>query len=221
MSNWLQSFRLTGNDAQVGDYFGTAVSLNSAGNIALVGNNAGSAYIFTGSSSNWTEVAKITGSGLISNDYFGASVSLNSLGNVALVGAYQADPNGVDAAGAAYIFTGSGNNWVQATRITGSEGAASVNDYFGASVALNSAGNVALVGAPYGNQDAGLIYIYTGFGNNWVQTAKLSGSDTAFSDLFGITVDLNSEGNIAIIGSSDAAPNGVNNAGAAYIFTGS
>ena len=88
--------------------------------------------------SNWLQTFKLTGNDGQANDYFGSRVSLNSAGNIALVGAYFEDPNGVTNAGAAYIFTGSGNNWVQAAKITGND--AEANDLFGISVALNSLG---------------------------------------------------------------------------------
>jgi hypothetical protein len=231
-NSWVQTAKITGNDAQANDNFGISVSLNSAGNVALItapfedpngATNAGSAYIFTGSGNSWVQTAKITGNDAQANDNFGISVSLNSAGSVALVGAQLEDPNGVSNAGSAYIFTGSGNSWVQTAKITGND--AQTNDFFGISVSLNSAGNVALVGA-YNEDlnevtDAGSAYIFTGSGNSWVQTAKITGNDAQLSDLFGYSVSLNSAGNVALVGNFSEDPNGVSNAGSAYIFTGS
>ena len=230
MSNWLQSFRLSQNPTQAGDFFGMAVSLNSAGNIALVGSSeddggsrGGSAYIFTGSATNWVQTAKITGSDKAGGDLFGSSVSINSVGNIAIVGAFREDPNGVTDAGSAYIFTGSGSNWVQTAKITGNDSA--TDDFFGGAVSLNSAGNIALVGAAGDDIGAlgnvGSAYIFTGSGSNWVQVAKITGSDGTVDDFFGAAVSINSAGNVALIGAYYEDPNGVNNAGAAYIFTGS
>jgi len=231
-NSWVQTAKITGNDAQISDNFGWNVSLNSAGNIALIGAlnedpngivNAGSAYIFTGSGNSWIQVAKITGNDAQAGDSFGNSVHLNSAGNIALIGAILEDPNGLGNAGSAYIFTGSGNSWIQTAKITGND--AQAGDFFGISVALNSAGNVALVGAygedPNGVTSAGSAYIFTGSGNSWVQTAKITGNDAQISDNFGTSVSINSLGNVALIGAYNADPNGINAAGSAYIFTGS
>ena len=227
-----EQIKITGNDAGANDFFGISVSLNSAGNVALVGalredpngvNDAGSAYIFTGSGSSWAQAAKITGNDAGANDFFGISVSLNSAGNVALVGAYQEDPNGVNSAGSAYIFTGSGSSWAQAAKITGNDAAAF--NTFGISVSLNSAGNVALVGnhynSPNGISFGGAAYIFTGSGSSWGQAAKITGKDAGIGDGFGYSVSLNSAGNVALVGAVDKNTNGVNGAGSAYIFTGS
>ena len=231
-SSWVQTAKITGNDAQADDAFGRSVSLNSAGNVALIGainedpnavTNAGCAYIFTGSGNSWIQVAKITGSDAQADDAFGNSVSLNSAGNIALISAVLEDPNAITNAGCAYIFTGSGNSWVQTAKITGND--AEAGDFFGRSVSLNSEGNVALIGAvfedPNGRFDAGAAYIFTGSGNSWVQTAKITGNDAEDSDYFGHSTSLNSAGNIALISAVFEDPNGVSNAGSAYIFTGS
>jgi len=228
-NSWVQTAKITGNDARASDIFGHSVSLNSAGNVALIGasqadpdgaSNAGSAYIFTGSGNSWVQTAKITGNDTQASDLFGHSVSLNSAGNVALISAIFEDPNGVSNAGSAYIFTGSGNSWVQTAKITGND--AGAGDGFGWSTSLNSIGNVALIGAiledPNGTSDAGSAYIFTGSGNSWVQTAKITGNDAGVGDNFGWSTSLNSEGNVALVGAINEDPNGVSNVGSAYIF---
>ena len=222
-TNWVQAAKITGSDKAGGDLFGCDVSLNSAGNVALVGafgedpngvTDAGSAYIFTGSGSNWVQTAKITGNDSATNDFFGGAVSLNSAGNIALVGAAGDDIGASSNVGSAYIFTGSGSNWIQVAKISGD---GMVFGQFGGAVSLNSAGNIALIGA----YDENRAYIFTGSGSNWARTASIIGSDTVGGDIFGGTVSLNSAGNIALIGAGGADPNGIVSAGAAYIFTGS
>ena len=229
-NSWVQTAKITGNDAAIDDNFGYSVCLNSGGNVALIGangedpngaSNAGSAYIFTGSGNSWVQVAKITGNDAGASDNFGKSVSLNSIGNVALIGAYSADPNGINAAGSAYIFTGSGNSWIQTAKITGND--AQAGDFFGWSVSLNSLGDVALIAAdaedPNFAFNAGSAYIFTGSGNSWVQTAKITGNDAEGSDNFGHSVSLNSAGNVALVGAFFEDPNGVAEAGSAYLFS--
>jgi hypothetical protein len=142
--------------------FGISVSLNAAGDVALVGawlddaNSAGSysgaAYVFTYSSGLWTQTTKLVPS--VSEAYanFGISVSLNAAGDVALVGAPQEYANSLAYSGAAYVFTSSLGSWTETTKLVPSDSEASA--YFGISVSLNAAGNVALVGAHYDDADS-------------------------------------------------------------------
>ena len=59
-------------------------------------------------------------------------------------------------AGAAYVFTRSGNTWSQRAKLTAADGAA--DDFFGNSVALSGA--TALAGAPFKNASAGAAYVF-------------------------------------------------------------
>jgi len=245
-NNWKYAAKITGDTLGLGnpqsDLFGRSVSLNAKGNVLAVGANvadtntvniAGAVYLFTGSGSGWTQLARLTGNtlglGNPAGDQFGWSTSLNSDGNVLAVGAYNADTTGVSA-GAVYIFTGIEKSWVQTARLTGDTlGLGNpAGDQFGISTSLNSAGNVLAVGAHLADTNAvnsaGAVYLFTGVGNSWVQTARLTGdtfgSGNPASDLFGVSTSLNSLGNILTVGANAADTTGVS-AGAVYLFTGS
>jgi len=167
----------------------------------------------------WTQSFKLTGA---PGDQFGIRTCINSLGNIALVGAFGADLPSKFNAGAAYFYTGSGNNWVQVAKVTGSDGA--TNDRFGSSVAINSSGNIAVIGAfnddINGLSDVGSAYIFTGNGINWAQAAKITGNDSTSQDFFGHSVAINSSGDTILIGVYNDDVGGVLNIGSAYIFTG-
>ena len=100
--------------------------------------------------------------------------------------------------------------------LTASDKAA--NDWFGCSVSIS--GNVAIVGAsdaaPGGTLDAGKAYIFRYNGTSWVQEDILIASDKARGDNFGFSVSIS--GDVAIIGAYLADPDGITNAGKAYIF---
>jgi hypothetical protein len=167
----------------------------------------------------WTQSFKLTGA---PGDQFGIRTCINSLGNIALVGAPEADLPSKSNAGAAYFYTGSGDNWVQVAKITGSDGA--INDRFGSSVAINSSGNIAVIGAfnddINGLSDVGSAYIFTGNGINWTEAAKITGNDSTSQDFFGHSVAINSSGDTILIGVYNDDVGGVLNIGSAYIFTG-
>tara|TARA_B100001559_G_scaffold121177_1_gene101935 strand:- start:3879 stop:5252 length:1374 start_codon:yes stop_codon:yes gene_type:complete len=220
-TSWVQRAILIPSDSTAGDYFGTSVSIS--GDYAIIGarsahpggvNNAGAAYIFVRSGTNWSQQMKIVASDKAAYDYFGGSVSISP--THAIIGASSADPNGLSAAGAAYIFARSGSYWYQQAKLVASDKAR--YDSFGSGVSIS--GDYVIVGAyredPSGVSNAGSAYIFVRSGTLWPQQAKLVSSDKATSDQFGRNVSIS--GGFAIVGAGFADPNGVNNAGAAYVF---
>jgi len=107
----------------------------------------------------------------------------------------------VQDAGAAYPLTIDPLIYLE-QKVIASDGAA--DDYFGDSVALNAAGDTAIVGTPGddigGNAHQGSAYVFARSGGVWSQQAKLTASDGAAYDLFGSSVQLNVAGDTAIVG---------------------
>ena len=163
------------SDGAHDDRFGWSVSI--AGDYAIIGAfddddngpNSGSAYIFSRSGNNWTQQAKLKPSDGTNEDRFGESVSI--AGDYAIIGARYDDDNDPNS-GSAYIFSRSGNNWTQQTKLIPSDGAS--GDNFGYSVSI--AGDYAIIGA-FDDDDngtnSGSAYIFSRSGNNWTQQAKL------------------------------------------------
>jgi YD repeat-containing protein len=88
---------------------------------------------------------------------------------------------------------------------------------FGASVALSSDGNTALIGGYYDNGYVGAAWVFTRSGSTWTQQGpKLTGSGESSGEAdFGSSVALSGDGNTAVIGGlTDSG--GV---GAAWVFT--
>ena len=157
-----------------------------------------------------TEV-KLTASDAAAGDGFGISVSIS--GDLAIVGA-PLDDDVSFASGSAYIFRRGGGIWSQEAKLTASDAAA--GDAFGFSVSIN--GDLAIVGALQ-DDDAGTFsgsaYIFRRNGTSWSEEAKLTASDAASVDLFGIFVSIS--GDLAIVGAQgdDDAGSG---SGSAYVY---
>ncbi len=105
---------------------------------------------------------------------------------------------------------------VEDAKLTASDGAA--EDLFGGHVALS--GDTALVGAPgFGNSDvSGYAYIFErdqGGADNWGQVKKLTPSDGAANDHFGLSVALS--GDTALVGAWGDDDSG-DASGSAYLF---
>lgn len=231
---WLEESILSGSLATgSADYFGNSVALNSVGNIALVGadndeaitsgNSSGLAYVFVSGNDGWFEQAILSGSlATVTNDYFGNYVSLNSAGDTALIGAKADEPSGTVNNGLAYVFKSGSNGWSQQTILSGTL-AVATGDNFGYSVALNSTGDMALVGAtgdePTGTTGNGLAYLFKSGSNGWSQETIFSGSlATVAGDNFGYSLAINSVGDTVVIGARDDELSGTTGNGVVYVF---
>ena len=214
---WARQAKLTASDAAANSEFGFSVAIS--GDIAIVGahrDNAagfrsGAAYIFVHSGTKWIEQAKLTAGDALNGEQFGSSVAIS--GDTAIIGAWGHD-DVRDDSGAAYIFVHSRTKWIEQAKLTANDKAAF--DEFGFSVAIS--GDIAIVGA-YRDDDAGAdsgaAYIFVRSRDTWAEQAKLTASDAAAGDEFGISVSIS--GDTAIVGAHQDDDAGADS-GAAYIF---
>ena len=209
---------LVADDVSANDFFGFSVALD--GNTVVIGaqgdddngDGSGAAYVFTRPEAGWIQQAKLTAEDGAAGDQFGGSVALS--GDMALIGARRDDDNG-DESGAAYVFTRSGNSWSQHAKLTAADGAAGAE--FGYSVALS--GDTAVIGAARDDDngdDSGSAYVFTCSGTEWSQQTKLTATDGAEGDVFGISVAFS--GDTAVIG-ADLDDDKGENSGSVYVFT--
>ena len=140
-SGWAQQAKLTADDIAENDYFGYVVAIS--GNTAVIGSpeddyalpdsewpdfewrDLGSAYVFTRSDGVWTQQAKLIPDDvagmdpwLVSDDWFGDSVAVS--GDTIVVGA-MLDDDGGESAGAAYVFTRSGDVWTRQAKLAAAD----------------------------------------------------------------------------------------------------
>ncbi len=229
-SVWTEQQQITASVGAAQDYFGSSVALSSDGNTAIVGaqfddiganGNQGSATIFTRTAGVWTEQQQITASGGAAGDFFGSAVALSSDGNTAIVGAHFDDIGANPNQGSATIFTRIEGVWSEQQQITAADGAAI--DLFGFSVALNSDGNTALVGAEADtvgdNLSQGSATIFTRIGGVWSEQQQITASGGAAEDLFGVSVALSSDANTAIVGAFHDDIGANSDQGSSVIFT--
>ncbi|MBC8170888.1 MAG: FG-GAP repeat protein [Anaerolineae bacterium] len=208
---WTQQTKLIASDGIDNDFFGVSVSLSSDGNTALVGawsdavNVRGSAYIYTRDGGVWTQQTKLIASDGGSQDYFGFKVSLSSDGNTALIGARNQMVGENYEQGSAYIYTRAGGIWTEQAQLIASDGAE--EDEFGFSVSLSGDGNTALIGARNHmvgeNEYQGSAYVYVRNGETWTEQTRLAVPAATNVHHFGHSVSLNSDGNVALIGSPE------------------
>jgi hypothetical protein len=202
--SWSQQRRIQASDAQPLDRFGESVSISGDGKTVIVGavpvhgGGAGSAYIFTRSGDSWSQQRRIQASDAQPLDRFGYSVAISGDGNTVIVSSrHNPPPRGPPAA---YIFTRSGDSWLERAKLQ--DTSTKAQSYFGDSVSISSDGNTAIVGAPGDTNDAagrvGATYIYTRSDDSWPQRAKIGASDTGGLEQFGQSVSISGDGNTII-----------------------
>jgi len=216
--------KVTAPDKAPGDGFGYSVS--QSGNILAVGANgsdpdgvsfAGAAYLYQlESNGSATFLSKVTAPDKAADDFFGYSVSQS--GNILAVGAYGSDPDGLSLAGAAYLYQLESNgSATYLCKVTAPDKAAS--DQFGISV--SQSGKILAVGANYSDPDgvsgAGAAYLYHLESNgSTTYLTKVTAPDKLASDNFGSFVSQSE--NILAVGAHGSDPDGLSNAGAAYLY---
>ncbi len=236
-SGWVdmtESAKLTASDGAAIDLFGVSVAIS--GDIVVVGaqsddiganGNQGSAYVFVkpvgGWAGNLTESAKLTASDGAAGDEFGRGVAIS--GDTVVVGARFDDIGANSNQGSAYMFIKPAGGWVgnltETAKLTASDGEA--GDEFGFHSIAVSSDTVAVgawqddIGA---NADQGSAYVFVKPGGGWdgnlTETAKLTASDGAAFDNFGVFVAIS--GDTVAVGAwlDDIGANF--DQGAAYVF---
>ena len=223
-TSWSQQAKLVASNASAYGKFGNSTSISGDGSYFITGapgedtsvTNSGGAYVFVRSGTSWSQQQILKASDAGENHNFGQSTYMSTDGTYAVVGAHDGDNTGSN--GKAYIFTRSGTTWSQQAKIVASDGSA--NDKFGYTVAINSDGTYAVVGAPYqdtGGTDTGAAYIYARSGSSWSQQAKIQSSDVQADDGFGWSVSISGDGGHVMVGALKEDTT-ASDAGSAYIF---
>ena len=217
-----------------GDLFGASVSVSEDMSAIAVGaryrddngKDAGAVYVFGKPTAGWTSAtstpAKLTASDGAWRDRFGISVDVSDNGGVIVVGAHGDD----SGKGAAYVFTkplaGWGTGAITASaKLTASDGADF--DRFGVSAAVSGDGGVVVVGASDDDRKgAAYVFVKPAFGG-WgtsplTETAKLTASDGATDDNFGVSVAISADGGGVAVGAPDHVVSAGVSSGAAYVF---
>ena len=175
--------------------------------------NAGAAYIYAFNAPHWQQEVKLTAADAGERDAFGYVVSID--GTTAVVGAPDDDDAGNNS-GAVYVFVRDANGWKQHTKLVPKE--LGKLDSFGDAVEILR--STLIVGAPGhthgGVRFAGAVFVFVRDGDAWRMQAKLTAGDAGAGDQFGVSIGM--EGDTIIVGAKKHDPDGVKDAGAAYIF---
>lgn len=187
--------------AAAGSFFGSTVSISGdtavvgAADAEIDGIPVGAAFIIRRDDNDtpdhpgddtWLPEDMLTASDGTQGDYFGNSVSIS--GDYVVIGATGDDDAG-DYSGSAYVFRRDAGIWVEDSKLTGVS-----HDAFGVSVSIQ--GTTIVVGA-WGNEHAGsysgAAYVFQQEEKNWVEVARLTSSDPAAYEGFGMSVSVSGD----------------------------
>jgi hypothetical protein len=188
-NSWHFEDKIVSPEPQEGDNFGRALAVQ--GNLLVVTarkNTAerGTAYVFEKTGDVWVHTATLEASDSADGDYFGQSVAVQ--GSFMVIGARNtAGPNG-KRSGGFYLFSQSGDGWMEIAKVTPANG--KDDDQYGFAIAI--AGDKVVVTArredPAGLKNAGAAYMYTVNGAMVELVTKLTPGDAEAGDEFGQSV---------------------------------
>lgn len=192
---------------------GTTVAIGSPENDGN-GNNSGHVRVYQYQSNSWTQVGNDL-DGAAAEDRSGESVSMNYQGTIVAIGAGYHD-GFVSDAGHVRVYEYQGNSWSQLGSDIDGE---LVNDLFGVSVGLDSAGTRLVSSAIWNDEyedDAGKVRVFSYNNGTWMQTGSgIFG--TAADDWFGQRVSISDDGTTIAAGSYRSDANGTD-AGLVKVF---
>jgi len=209
---------ITSSDGAADDRFGQDMSL--FGDYLVVGAayddnekgiDAGSVYVFRRNGNRWIQQAKLIASDGAAEDLFGYAVDISE--DYIVVGACWDDDDG-EKSGSTYVYKLEGGIWIEQAKLTASD--SEVDDRFGIDAEIS--GEYILVGAFFDDDlgsRSGSAYMFKRDGTVWTQQAKLTASDGAADDWFGVNLSLH--GDDAAIAARYDDDLG-SNSGSVYIF---
>lgn len=189
-STWVQQQKIISPSANFFQGFGSSVAVYN--DTLVAGTDLSDAYVFNRSGGVWSSTTTLSGT---------ASSSVAIYDKVIAVGEYNSGSTGT-----CKIYYLTAGTWTLESTVSASD--ASINDFFGKSVAVY--GNGVVIGASGKNA----AYYFTRSGSTWSEQKKLTASDAGAIN-FGVSVSIYN--NYIMVG----APDYNSGKGAAYIFYGS
>lgn len=187
---------------------GSSIAITSDGNTLAIGapddnGGIGAVWVWKKVGNVWTEQQKLVASDYISSVLpikQGCSVAFSTNdGNTIAVGG-SGDNGGM---GAVWIWTrqDASSPYNPQQKIIGT-GATGSSPRMGSSVSLSGNGNQLVFGGMYDNNDKGKAWIWTrvALGQNYTQTAIITGSDSTASSWFGNAVAMSNDGTTIAVG---------------------
>ncbi|MFT5151883.1 MAG: hypothetical protein ACI841_001870 [Planctomycetota bacterium] len=154
--------------------------------------SAGLLHLYEDLPGGWAHTQELVASDAAQHDYFGFDAGMD--GDVIVAGSSTNDLPGIPNAGAAHVFEGSLNGWVETAKLIALD--ASTLAAFGWGVAV--AGDTIVVSAAQDGSLPRAAYVFESTTNGWRVTQKLTSAVSLPNDRFGGSVAI--DGNHIVVG---------------------
>ncbi|WP_057462356.1 VCBS domain-containing protein, partial [Pseudovibrio sp. POLY-S9] len=194
---------LYASDGVQGAHFGSAVSINSQGDIVVSAiSNSGSAdrsggiYVYAKNGDGTYSETKLSSFDVLKPGPFGEQVAINNMGVVA-VGSSLEHSSG-DSTGYVTIYSPNGHGGYSEHKIIASDG--NSGDYFGSSIAINNDGVIVVAARQTAVQDEeqGRVYVYVPQLSGGYTEYKLFGPMGASQKFLVDAVSIDDEGTVSV-----------------------
>ncbi|WP_299335457.1 T9SS type A sorting domain-containing protein [uncultured Psychroserpens sp.] len=185
-------------------------------NATINGDSSGKIQVYQFNGTNWIQLGNDLDS-YNESDNAGRSVDITDDGTTLVIGIQYSDLFDINA-GSVQVYEFDGTDWIQkGVTLNGSDD----SHEFGTNVAISNDGNRIAVGAPYFDSntngfDTGALKVFDYDGTQWNLSFEVEG-DTE-NDVFGVSLDMSSDGNHIICGAS-INEDGTSRVGYAKVFS--
>ena len=223
---WVQADMLNSSDSSIGHRFGHStdvhqdVIVSGAYMADGIEEKSGAAYVFEKIDGSWTETAKLYADDGLNGDHFGYSTHIIDHQTIA-IGAYRAEED-TSEEGAVYIFSKSGDNWVQTSKLTSPN--AFMSSSFGYSLTSlqseDSNETILFIGAPgsdTGEKKTGAVYVFAKMNHDWNFDTKFSHDEGSKNNHFGISMAVDGLQTL-YVGASRRSASAAMESGSLYAF---
>ncbi len=199
--NWVHEATVFPTDQIYSYRVGLSISLSGDGKVlamrakaAVSSIQSSSIYIYENVGNSWVQRAKLFDPTGLPNASFGMALELDQRGELLAAGD-TANSQLFYKQGAVHLFRRTGSLWAYESTLYPS--AASINGYFGTSIALNSPTDRMLVGAPgqlYAGIYSGVVEEFELTAGGWQARGVHAGPSPSFDSLFGRVVAMSATG---------------------------
>ena len=224
---WTRTGHLIADDGDAFDFFGRTVALSADGSTAVVGawgdeldassvyENYGALYVFAESGGEWSQRTKLTATPGRESQGFGERVAISADGSTILAGDTSASGGNGDYAGVGFVFTDADGRWEQRATLAADDG--NGHEYLGDGIALDGAGETALLGATDAG-DSGTAYLFRRSEGEWEQQATLTAAEDDGVSRLADAVALSHDGTTAFVSAQVNGYDGADGDGWTYVY---
>ena len=207
--SWTEEVVLTPAGSLVGDQVGNSLSMNSVGDLLVIGASSsvingtktGKAYVYSRVGTTWSLIQTLYSGSGVANGGYGCAVQVAPDGEEVFIGA-KGETDSAVACGKLYVYRKIDKGWDLVYTLVPSDKTAGQS--FGDSVSIGTQGVRIAIGAPDDNGQ-GAVYVFGKSAGVWSQSVKVVPTVRHAAESFGDTVVLSFDESVLYSGAPRSA----------------